>query len=111
MFMKPRLAVKAALCRKVAIAISVVAYNASGIAAIDKARAAQTVEGQLRVTSEKAKQILAVAEAEAMRHSWNVCIAVVDTNGDLVHFLRMDGSPVNSSLVGDGTASWECRFD
>src|SRR6478609_9531840 len=87
MSMKPRLAVKAALCREVAITISVLACIVSGIAGIDNARAAPMVERQVSITSDKAKQILAVAEAEAKKHSWNMCIAVVDTNGDLVHLL------------------------
>src|SRR5258705_12495166 len=93
MFMKARLAVKAALCREVAITISVLACIVSGIAGINNARVEPIVDCQVSITSDKAKQILAVAEAEAKKHSWNTCIAVVDTNGDLVHFLRMDGSP------------------
>ena len=95
MFMKPRLAVKAALCREVAIPISVLACIVSGIAEIDYARAAPIVDRQVSITSDKAKQILAVAEAEARKHSWSMCIAVVHTNGDLVHFLRVDGSPID----------------
>jgi glc operon protein GlcG len=101
---------KAASCRKVAIAIAAVAYVASGLAGIDKARAAQTVDRRLPMTSEKAKQILAVAEAEARRRSWSMCIAVVDTNGDLVHFLRMDGSPVNSVTLSQRKASTAARY-
>ena len=102
MFMKPRLAVKAALRREVAIPISVLACIVSGIAGIDNARAAPIVDRQVSITSDKAKQILAFAEAEAKKHSWNMCIAVVDTNGDLVYFLRMDGSPINSVTLSKG---------
>ena len=110
MFMKPRLAVKAALCREVAIPISVLACIVSGIAGIDNARAAPIVDRQVSITSDKAKQILAVAEAEAKKHSWNMCIAVVDTNGDLVHFLRMDGSPINSVTLSQRKASTAARY-
>jgi glc operon protein GlcG len=110
MFMKPRLAVKAALRREVAIPISVLACIVSGIAGIDNARAAPIVDRQVSITSDKAKQILAVAEAEAKKHSWNMCIAVVDTNGDLVHFLRMDGSPINSVTLSQRKASTAARY-
>ena len=110
MFMKPRLTVKAALCREVAIPISVLACIVSGIAGIDYARAAPIVDRQASITSDKAKQILAVAEAEAKKHGWNMCIAVVDTNGDLVHFLRMDGSPINSVTLSQRKASTAARY-
>jgi glc operon protein GlcG len=110
MFMKRRLAVKAALCRKAAMVISVIACVASGIAGIDNAVAAAIVDAQVSMTSDKAKQILAAAEAEAKRHNWNMCIAVVDTNGNLVHFLRMDGSPVNSVTLSQRKASTAARY-
>ena len=42
------------------------------------------------IVLEQAKQVLAAAEAEAKRHDWAVCIAIVDTGGHLVAFQRMD---------------------
>jgi glc operon protein GlcG len=47
------------------------------------------------ISAEKAKQILAAAEAEAKKRNWKMNIAVVDTNGDLVHFLRMEGVTIS----------------
>jgi glc operon protein GlcG len=47
------------------------------------------------ISAEKAKQILAAAEAEAKERNWKMNIAVVDTNGDLVHFLRMEGVTIS----------------
>jgi glc operon protein GlcG len=35
---------------------------------------------------------------------------VVDMNGDLVHFLRMDGSPVNSVMLSQRKASTAARY-
>jgi glc operon protein GlcG len=110
MLMKPRLVVKAALCREVAIPIFILACIVSGTAGIDNARAAPIVDRQVSITSDRAKQILAVAEAEAKTHSLNICIAVVDTNGDLVHFLRMDGSPINSVTLSQRKASTAARY-
>src|SRR4051812_41059366 len=46
------------------------------------------------IGGDKAKQVLAVAEAEAKRRNWKMNIAIVDTNGELVHFLRMDGAQI-----------------
>src|SRR5579864_8783090 len=39
------------------------------------------------IGADKAKQILSAAEAEAKKRNWKMNIAVVDTNGELVHFL------------------------
>jgi glc operon protein GlcG len=56
------------------------------------------------ITAEKAKQILASAEAEAKRRNWKMNIAVVDPNGDLIHFLRMDGALIGSITVSQRKA-------
>ena len=45
---------------------------------------------------ERAKQVMAAAEAEAKRRNWKMNIAVVDTNGELVHFSRMEGAQIAS---------------
>ncbi|MDB5619911.1 heme-binding protein [Tardiphaga sp.] len=37
-------------------------------------------------------------------------IAVVDTNGELVHFLRMDGAQIASVTVSQGKARTAARF-
>lgn len=39
-----------------------------------------------------AKKLVAAAAAEAEKEGWNVAFAVVDANGDLVYFERMDGA-------------------
>src|SRR5690349_21042656 len=48
------------------------------------------------VTLETAKKLIAAVEAEAAKHRWKFAITVVDPNGDLVHFSRMDGAQVGS---------------
>jgi len=46
------------------------------------------------------KKIAAAAEAEAIRHNWNVAIAILDDGGHLLGFLRMDGStPANAAIA------------
>ena len=59
---------------------------------------------------EKAKQVMAAAEAEAKRRNWKMDIAIVDTNGELVHFSRMEGAQIGSVNVSIGKARTSARF-
>src|SRR5258707_6295420 len=59
---------------------------------------------------ERAKQVMAAAEAEAKKRNWKMNIAVVDTNGDLVHFSRMEGAQVASVTISQGKARTSARF-
>jgi uncharacterized protein GlcG (DUF336 family) len=59
---------------------------------------------------EKAKQVMAAAEAEAKRRNWKLDIAVVDTNGELVHFSRMEGAQIGSVSISIGKARTSARF-
>jgi glc operon protein GlcG len=62
------------------------------------------------ITAQKAKQVLAAAEAEAIKRGWKESISVVDPNGDLVDFLRMDGAMVASVLISQGKARTAARY-
>ena len=44
------------------------------------------------ITLERAMQAAAAAAAEAKKHNWKLAISVVDPNGDLVFFQKMDGT-------------------
>ena len=59
---------------------------------------------------ERAKQVMAAAEAEAKTRNWKMNIAVVDTNGELVHFSRMEGAQIGSVNVSIGKARTSARF-
>jgi glc operon protein GlcG len=59
---------------------------------------------------EKAKQVMAAAEAEAKKRNWKMNIAVVDTNGELVHFSRMEGAQIASGPISVGKARTAARF-
>jgi glc operon protein GlcG len=59
---------------------------------------------------ERAKQVMAAAEAEAKRRNWKLNIAVVDTNGELVHFSRMEGALIASVTISQGKARTAARF-
>jgi len=59
---------------------------------------------------ERAKQVMAAAEAEAKKRNWKMNIAVVDTNGELVHFARMEGAQIASVPISIGKARTAARF-
>jgi uncharacterized protein GlcG (DUF336 family) len=59
---------------------------------------------------ERAKQVMAAAEAEAKKRNWKMNIAVVDTNGELVHFSRMEGAQIASGSISIGKARTAARF-
>jgi glc operon protein GlcG len=59
---------------------------------------------------ERAKQVMAAAEAEAKRRNWKMNISVVDTNGELVHFSRMEGAQIASGPISQGKARTAARF-
>jgi glc operon protein GlcG len=59
---------------------------------------------------ERAKQVMAAAEAEAKRRNWKMNIAVVDTNGELVNFERMEGAQIASGSISVGKARTAARF-
>ncbi len=62
------------------------------------------------VNLQTAKRVIAAVEAEAAKHRWKMNIAVVDTNGDLVHFARMDGAQIASGTVSQGKARTAARY-
>ena len=59
---------------------------------------------------ERAKQVMAAAEAEAKKRNWKMVISVVDTNGELVHLSRMEGAQIGSVGVSIGKARTSARF-
>ena len=64
----------------------------------------------LSIGLERAKQVMAAAEAEAKRRNWKMNIAVVDTNGELVHFSRMEGAQIASVAISQGKARTAARY-
>jgi len=73
------------------------------------------------LTLEDCKRMSAAAEAEARKNNWNVCVAILDDGGHLLHLIRMDGAtPANSRIAIEkgrtaaetrrSTAMWEERI-
>ena len=63
------------------------------------------------LTLEDCRNISAAAEAEARKNNWNVCIAILDDGGHLLHLARMDGaSPANARIaIAKGRTAAETR--
>src|SRR5579862_2833285 len=59
---------------------------------------------------EKAKQVVAAAEAEAKKRNWKMNIAVVDTNGEPVLFERMEGAQIAYGDISIKKARTAARF-
>jgi uncharacterized protein GlcG (DUF336 family) len=52
------------------------------------------------LTLDDCRRISAAAEAEAVKNSWNVAIAILDDGGHLLHLVRMDGAtPANAEIA------------
>jgi glc operon protein GlcG len=62
------------------------------------------------IAAEGAQRAIAAAMAEARKNSWSVSIAVVDTHGELVGFLRMDGAMIATVDVSRAKARTAARF-
>jgi uncharacterized protein GlcG (DUF336 family) len=63
------------------------------------------------LTLDDCRKISAAAEAEARKNNWNVCIAILDDGGHLLHLARMDGaSPANARIaIEKGRTAAETR--
>src|SRR5262245_732786 len=64
------------------------------------------------ITVERAAKVVAAAVAEASKapRNWKLAIAVVDPNGDLVYFYKMDGTQAGSIAIAQGKARTATRF-
>ena len=62
------------------------------------------------ISVETAKRAAAAALAEARKNNWNMAVAVVDPNGDLVYYEKMDNTQLGSSQVSIDKARSAARF-
>jgi glc operon protein GlcG len=62
------------------------------------------------ISAEKAQGALQAALAEAKKRNWPLNIAVVDPNGDLVAFERMDGGQLASISISQHKARTAARY-
>jgi glc operon protein GlcG len=64
------------------------------------------------ITADRAAKVVAAAVEEAKKspRNWKLAIAVVDPNGDLVYFYKMDQTQVASIAIAQGKARTAARF-
>ena len=62
------------------------------------------------ITLEAAKKMVAAGEAEAIKNSWNVAIAIVDASGGLILFHKLDETQPGSIAVCQGKARTAALF-
>jgi len=62
------------------------------------------------ISLERANTVIAAAMAEAKKHDWKMNVTVVDPNGDLVAFARMDGAQLASIEISEHKARTAARF-
>jgi len=64
------------------------------------------------ITADQAAKVVAAAVEEAKKspRNWKLAISVVDPNGDLVYFYKMDQTQVASIAISQGKARTAARF-
>ena len=62
------------------------------------------------INLENAKKVAAAVLAEVRKNNWTMAVAVVDGNGDLVYYEKMDDTPLGSTIVCQEKARSAARF-
>jgi uncharacterized protein GlcG (DUF336 family) len=62
------------------------------------------------ITLDQAKRVMAAAELEAAKNSWQVAITVIDSGGNLVMFHKIDNAQLASATVSEGKARTALEF-
>jgi uncharacterized protein GlcG (DUF336 family) len=62
------------------------------------------------IGADKAHELIVAAVNEAKKRKWSMNIAVVDPNGDLIAFERMDGAQLASIAIAQHKARAAARF-
>jgi uncharacterized protein GlcG (DUF336 family) len=62
------------------------------------------------ITQDRAQSLIQAAVAEANKRAWMMNVSVVDPNGDLVAFARMDGAQLASISISQHKARTAARY-
>jgi uncharacterized protein GlcG (DUF336 family) len=62
------------------------------------------------ITMDRAQSLIQAAVAEANKRGWAMNVAVVDPNGDLIAFARMDGAQLASVSISQHKARVAARY-
>jgi glc operon protein GlcG len=59
---------------------------------------------------DQAKRVMAAAELEAAKNSWQVAISILDSGGNLVMFHKLDNAQLSAETVSEGKARTALEF-
>jgi glc operon protein GlcG len=62
------------------------------------------------ITLDQAKRVMAAAELEAAKNSWQVAITIIDSGGNMVMFHKIDNAQLASTTVSEGKARTALDF-
>jgi glc operon protein GlcG len=62
------------------------------------------------ITLDQAKRVMAAAELEAAKNSWQVAITILDSGGNLVMFHKVDNAQLSAATTSEGKARTALEF-
>jgi glc operon protein GlcG len=62
------------------------------------------------ITLDQAKRVMAAAELEAAKNSWQVAITILDSGGNLVMFHKIDNAQLSAVTTSEGKARTALEF-
>jgi uncharacterized protein GlcG (DUF336 family) len=62
------------------------------------------------ITLDQAKRVMAAAELEAAKNSWQVAITILDSGGNLVMFHKVDNAQLSAVTTSEGKARTSLEF-
>jgi uncharacterized protein GlcG (DUF336 family) len=62
------------------------------------------------ITLDQAKRVMAAAELEAAKNTWQVGVTILDSGGNLVMFHKIDNAQLSSFETSDGKARTALEF-
>ncbi len=62
------------------------------------------------LTLEQAKRVMAAAELEAAKNSWQVAITILDSGGNMVMFHKIDNAQLSAITTSEGKARTALEF-
>ena len=90
-------------------AATLVAVLIAALAVAPALAGAQLIDTKV-ISTEAARTMAQAAEQEAVKNGWKVSIAVVDANGALIHFQRMNDVSPASVDISQAKARTAARF-
>jgi glc operon protein GlcG len=99
------------MSRKLALAcaLAVFALAAATVFSAAFAQQASTPYG-MPITLDDAKRVMAAAELEAAKNSWQVAITILDSGGNMVMFHKADNTQLASIGASEGKARTALTF-